>query len=82
MLAGTTTLPLSAARSRSRRLDWLRLVICALALTLLFAVLVAASPALAAEPEVTITAPNGGEDWAAGSVQTLHWQPERPGQLR
>ena len=40
--------------------------------------LVAASPALAAEPEVTVTAPNGGEDWGAGSVQALHWQLNAP----
>ena len=27
---------------------------------------------------LAVTAPNGGEDWGAGSVQTLHWQLNAP----
>ena len=27
---------------------------------------------------LTVTSPNGGEDWAAGSVQTLHWHLNAP----
>ena len=58
-LMATTTLRLSAARSRSRRMDRLRLVMFAVALpTLLLAVLVAAPLALAADPTaITVTAP-------------------------
>ena len=31
---------------------------------------------------LTIAAPNGGEDWGAGSVQSLHWQLNAPVDLR
>ena len=71
----TTTLRLSAARSRSRRLDRLRLVMLAAALpTLLLAVLVAAPLALAADPTaITVTAPTGTTSQDQGEALPVTW---------
>ena len=71
----TTTLRLSAARSRSRRLDRLRLVMLAAALpTLLLAVLVAAPLALAAEPTaITVTAPSAPVQKNQGDPLDVTW---------
>ena len=68
MLVATATLPLSAARRRSRRLDWLRLVACALVLpTLLLALLLLAVAPSALAVGVTTTVPAGGESWPYGT---------------
>ena len=73
----TTTLRSSAAQSRSCRLRWLRLVICAVALpTLLLASLIAASPALAADPtEISVPRPRPR---AASTRATRCPSPGRP----